>query len=265
MVSVILLLLVGGVGFAQVISDPNQVTLRWLRLGGIIALSLLAVTATFVVMTGRLNGVTLTPLGIVTAAAFVVQLLAVQLDHRRTQRVAAGAGFLLACGAAVWVSGTMGDPPTTASWAGPSIWDVALLYFVTLLSAGLMGGFLMTMLLGHAYLTAAGEMTQRPFLRLVRWLAVLLIVRAGISVWTGLRPYWGRESGGLAAVWDGVMVTARYLVGLFMPAVFTYMIYDCVKRRSNQSATGILYVTLVLVVIGEGAALALIRSTGLVF
>jgi hypothetical protein len=61
------------------------------------------------------------------------------------------------------------------------------------------------------------------------------------------------------------MITARYLVGIVVPGVFTYMIHDCVKRRANQSATGILYVAGVLVIIGEGAALALQSATGLWF
>ena len=45
-----------------------------------------------------------------------------------------------------------------------------------------------------------------------------------------------------------------YAVGLIVPAVFTYMTYDCVRRRANQSATGILYVATVLVIVGEGIA-----------
>ena len=47
MVVVLLLMIVGGIGLTQAASDPRQVTLRWLRLGGIIAVCLLAVVATF--------------------------------------------------------------------------------------------------------------------------------------------------------------------------------------------------------------------------
>ena len=50
-----------------------------------------------------------------------------------------------------------------------------------------------------------------------------------------------------------------------MPGVFTYMAHDCVRRRSTQAATGILYVTGVLVFIGEIIALYLVRETGLPF
>lgn len=34
MAVVMLMLIVGGIGLTQAVSDPNQVTLRWLRLGG---------------------------------------------------------------------------------------------------------------------------------------------------------------------------------------------------------------------------------------
>ena len=140
--------------------------------------------------------------------------------------------------------------------------------WVVLLSQGLLGGFLMTMLLGHAYLTAGGEMTQAPFRRLVILLAILLALRVATSGTGALWPYLAGQanvSGHMARLWDMVMITARFLVGFVVPGVFMYMIYDCVTRRANQSATGILYVATVLVILGEGMALALSSRTGLMF
>ena len=126
----------------------------------------------------------------------------------------------------------------------------------------------MAMLLGHAYLTADGQMTQSPFKRVVLMLVILLSLRAVVSGVFGLWPFLTDEDalyGRSSQMWPTVMVTARYLVGLVVPAIFTYMIYDCVKRRANQSATGILYVTNVLVIVGEWVALSLISTTGMVF
>jgi hypothetical protein len=57
----------------------------------------------------------------------------------------------------------------------------------------------------------------------------------------------------------------RWAVGLGVPAAFIYMAHDCIRRRSTQAATGILYVTGVLVFIGEIVALYLLRETGLPF
>ena len=63
----------------------------------------------------------------------------------------------------------------------------------------------------------------------------------------------------------GLLVGTRWFVGLIVPAVFVYMAHDCIRRRSTQSATGILYVAGVLVFIGELVALHLTRETGLPF
>ena len=50
---------------------------------------------------------------------------------------------------------------------------------------------------------------------------------------------------------QGLLVGTRWLVGLLVPCVFVYMTHDCIKRRSTQSATGILYAAVILTFIGE--------------
>jgi hypothetical protein len=203
------------------------------------------------------------------------QLLTVQLGRQEAQRslalgtfIAAGhaAGVLL--GAAMQAGeGVESAAHALGDWAMP-----ALIASVGV-SGGLMGVCLMTMLLGHAYLTSAAEMTQRPFHRLVLVLAGLLALRAAVSLGAGLGPWWfmARDSTALgdvpafARAWQTMVVTARYGVGLIVPGLFAYMTWDCVRRRSNQSATGILYVATVLVLVGEGMALALLDATRLPF
>jgi uncharacterized membrane protein YgdD (TMEM256/DUF423 family) len=116
----------------------------------------------------------------------------------------------------------------------------------------------MDMLLGHAYLTAS-KMTIAPFRRLNLFVAAMLILRAllaGAATVAMPRDVWMR---------DGLFILTRWLVGLLVPAVFVYMAHDCIKRRSTQSATGILYVAGVLIFVGEIIALYLVRSTGLPF
>jgi len=116
----------------------------------------------------------------------------------------------------------------------------------------------MDMLLGHAYLTAS-KMTIAPFRRLNLFVASMLVVRAVSSAAAFIA--------GRGAVWqrEGLFVMTRWLVGLLVPAVFIYMAHDCIKRRSTQSATGILYVAGVLIFVGEIVALYLVRATGLPF
>ena len=119
----------------------------------------------------------------------------------------------------------------------------------------------MAMLLGHAYLTAA-EMTMRPFLRLNRLLAAGLVLRA---LTVGVAAPLMDRAHPVPYLWDihGLYIFTRVLVGLVVPGVFVFMTDDCIRRRATQSATGILYVTTVLIFAGELMALHLVRGTGL--
>jgi len=129
--------------------------------------------------------------------------------------------------------------------------------------AAVTGLTLMDMLLGHAYLTAS-RMGIAPFLRLNLWLAGAIGFRfaSAAMIAPSLHArhptylFWGKY---------GLYIFTRWLVGLVVPAVFAYMAHDCIRRRSTQSATGILYVTGVLVFIGELLALYLVTETGLPF
>lgn len=51
-------------------------------------------------------------------------------------------------------------------------------------------------------------------------------------------------------------------MGLVAVAVFAYMVTDCVRLRSTQSATGILYFASLFVYMGELAGLWLILECG---
>ncbi len=268
MVTVMLMLIAGGIGLTQAVSDPHQVTLRWLRLGGIIAVCLLAVAATTIVLTEADAQALLAGWKAYTAIVliFALQLLAVQMGLRLGQRVAATAGFVAIC-LVLWLVGTIpGGAALVTDRLHDPFWDSVRLFVTAPLSAGLLGGFLMTMLLGHAYLTAGGEMTQAPFLRLVWMLILLLLMRTISSSLFGMWSYWGaQQPAGPERLWIQMMIVARYAVGLVGPGVFIFMVYDCVKRRANQSATGILYVASVLIILGEGIGFALRASTGCVF
>ncbi len=179
--------------------------------------------------------------------AILGQLAFVQSDWKRTQR-----GFALAA--------------TVIGIAGVSVLLDHTLVAAVLGATGIAamtGLCLMDMLLGHAYLTAS-KMTIAPFVRLNSALAAATGFRAmtaTVVVWLVLRDH------PVEMLWQiqGVYIITRYLIGLIVPAIFIYMAHDCIKRRSTQSATGILYVCGVLVFIGELTALYLLKETGLPF
>ena len=284
MFSVMLLMITGGIGLAQAITDPRRVALPWLRLGGIIAVTLLAVALVIPVLIigdgefqarwleGLLpgHGLLMIVALALTSAAIVGQLLAVQMAMLRSQRIAAAISFV-ASAFLVWAYLLQHAGQVVALLNSGHMPGGFASVFVgsavgTAVSAGLVGGALMTMLLGHAYLVVGREMTQMPFLRLARMLAALLLLRL-ISSIACLGPYLGTEGmlEHVFSAWNMAMITSRFFVGLLVPAVFVWMTHDCIRRRSNQSATGILYVTLVMVVVGEGTALALLGATGTFF
>jgi hypothetical protein len=107
-------------------------------------------------------------------------------------------------------------------------------------------------------------MTQRPFARLNLALVIVLVLRAILS--GGVAP-WMQHMRPIPLFWGswGIILATRYLVGFIVPALFIYMAHDCIRRRANQSATGILYVTGILVMIGEITGLFLVKQTGLPF
>ena len=136
-------------------------------------------------------------------------------------------------------------------------------------STFLLGSGLTSMVLGHWYLVARG-LSFAPLARLT-WLFIgALVVRAGVAggaawmqgdLWSGILE----SSGPTAFLIDpGMFVLFRALFGILTPLFLGVMAMRCIAIRSNQSATGILYVNLAFTLMGEIMAKHLLVSRGLV-
>jgi len=254
MLETFLILLAGGTMLAAAIPDPKTVTLHWLRLAGILALTFAGLAAlwyfTHGMPTPSLRHFATSSL-IATIVLVMLQLAFAQVDWRRLQRWFALLAALSAVEAGVFFLHR--DPSHLIAIEFLSIAGVA----------AMCGVALMDMLLGHAYLTAA-KMTIAPFLRLNRALLVILGLRSVSAV---VVAHFVNQAHPVEKLWGihGLYIGTRWFVGLLVPAVFLFMAHDCIKRRSTQSATGILYVAGVLIFIGEIIALQLVRDTGLPF
>jgi len=129
-------------------------------------------------------------------------------------------------------------------------------HFLT--SSALLGAVTLDMILGHFYLVIP-RLSFGPLRRMTLAFAVALGLRLAVSAWT------------LACSWDswasawrldstrfllryGFFLALRVVFGIVGPVVLAYLVWECVKIRSNQSATGILYVATAVVLIGEIAA-----------
>jgi hypothetical protein len=129
-----------------------------------------------------------------------------------------------------------------------------------LASAALMGSTLTAMLLGHHYLTAPA-MSIDPLRRFVIAMAVSLAIRTilagiGLAIWMSRAE--GQDVGSL-------FLGMRWGMGILGPALATVLTWKTVQIRSTQSATGILYIGMTLVLFGELSGMLLGRIAGVEF
>jgi hypothetical protein len=115
-------------------------------------------------------------------------------------------------------------------------------------SAALLGTATTAMLMGHSYLIAP-SMSLKPLLRLVATLFVALLLRAalaGIGLW-----YWAGEHSLNASDEVRMFLPVRWGIGFLGPLILAIMAWQTARIRSTQSATGILYVVVILTFLGE--------------
>jgi hypothetical protein len=127
---------------------------------------------------------------------------------------------------------------TQASWA----WAIA----GALSSVALLGSVNMAMTLGHWYLVVRG-MAIDPLKRLTHATLAATIVRLLVVAIALVLPGVWHE----VAVRQGIFFWMRAGWGLIVPLLRYPMVWGTVKIRSTMAATGILYVEVVAVVIGE--------------
>lgn len=123
-----------------------------------------------------------------------------------------------------------------------------------LTSAMVTGALLVTMNLGHWYLVIRGLPIELLGIANKACVAALLLriatILAGAAMALDAWKHLIQPSAG--PVWDTVLfLTVRVSFGLAAPLILAWMIHECVKIKSNQSATGILYVSVVFILIGE--------------
>jgi hypothetical protein len=129
-------------------------------------------------------------------------------------------------------------------------------------SALVVGSAITAMLMGHSYLIAPA-MTIAPLMRLLAVGACSVILRIGLAC-VGL---WGWTSSRGAGNLDTELLlwlSVRWALGLIAPLVLGWMAWETARIRSTQSATGILYVVVIVCFLGELTSLLLVEKTGVV-
>ena len=181
-----------------------------------------------------------------------------------------GSTVLLYLALVAGIAGLVADAihyPHSLPMATDTAWPIVLLSFLS--SALLLGDSVAAMVLGHWYLVARGlsfDVLRRLTLLLVG-AVVVRTVSMGVAAYfqTDLWQELWYQSGGATGFLTsyGVFIGLRVLFGILLPIVLSIMVWRCVRIRSNQSATGILYVLVAFVLMGEIVAKHLLISSRL--
>lgn len=245
MLAVFCLRLCLGLLASLLLLSPSQVNPRFFRTHCLTVLGLTAVAAVF--LQNEADGwlwLALISTMLLTFAGSVVWML---------EGAPAGRGLvLLALGgaAASLIQAAFVIRPAQEAW-----WLVD-----EFTSAAVLGAATTAMLIGHSYLIAPA-MSLTPLKRMLAALAVFLLLRlllAGLGLWqwTTSAPTDNLET----VLW----LAARWGIGLVAPLGLTWMAWQTAKIRSTQSATGILYVVVILCFLGELTALLLRQKLNLI-
>ena len=125
-----------------------------------------------------------------------------------------------------------------------------------------LGAVLLTMNLGHWYLVSR----SLPFALLTRGATLFAALAAGRTLLLAAALAAGANPAGLASLLsleqDALFFLFRVAWGIVGPLALSYFIWKTADMRSNQAATGLLYVALVFVLIGELLSSYLTVATG---
>jgi hypothetical protein len=240
-----------GLSIATVVVPWRAVPLPFFRTQAQITLGLLALAA---LDQARLNG---------TGIAFWTVVLGGVLAY--VSSIAWGLGLpalgvrtaaLSGIAALVWLTGASRSPD-------------GLLLAVNATSRAasgfLLGAVLCSMLLGHHYLTAPA-MTIDPLKRtivLIAWGLAARSVLAGIG-WAISRAGLVSQASFATDPDAMVLLFGRWGMGFLAAGIATYMTWKTARIRSTQSATGILYITMIFVLFGELMSLVLSGRYGVI-
>ena len=281
MVVTLLYSIAGGMLVVLATGRTEQIAWRFLRLIGVLTFAMACAATAWSIRTHGFRtpdamqmGATICGAAAGVGAAAIVFIAPASASSARMFRVVcllAGLCGLAACGlsalanshqaATLRVVSAAPDSPTMVS----GTLAAGMIVLNQILGALLLGSITLAWLLGHAYLTAT-KMTIAPlrhFSRMLSWSVAIRIAFLLLSVLIAWRGFGGASPAILTHLGEWWLIVAlRVGVGLVAVAGFAYMVSDCVRLHSTQSATGILYFGSVMAYVGELASQQLVRELG---
>ncbi|HZL73241.1 MAG TPA: hypothetical protein VFC86_12340 [Planctomycetota bacterium] len=250
--SVFLYLWAAGISGALALVPASEIGRRFLRFHAAILLVLvIAATAIERPFFDGFSGGTLKLLASAIAWTLVADVVVIASLAFSKSRAMAPIAFLL--------------PVITGAFLGLVISlpddQPALLTLHLLTSGAMLGSSLVAMNLGHAYLQNAA-LSFDHLVRLAKLFLGSAIAKTGVSVVlfsSQVGSWWPK----LLDDFDGMLIVVRVVAGLLGSMVLGLMVLSCARSRANQSATGILYATVVVVLVGEAISMYLTLGRGI--
>ncbi|QEH35777.1 hypothetical protein OJF2_43340 [Aquisphaera giovannonii] len=239
--------LASGMAVMLLATSWREVPLRFLRTHCVVILGLLVLAA----LDDSRAGGTRAGVSLLGAGAFLAYVGATAWGLG-LPRVAIPATWLLAGAAAAWLAMASGG-------GGPAA--LALAAAGRYASGFVLGATLTAMLLGHHYLTAPA-MSIEPLKRYVKAMGWGLLARGLVGVAAMALAHRGVLPSPAAAGHLGppLLLLMRWGMGFAAPALATALAWKTAQIRSTQSATGILYVAMTLLLVGELTAMIAARA-----
>ncbi len=214
-------------------------------LAGRLALLLRPVTAARATLPAQYTEIVLWSLSL-AAAGFYLHSLWGDNFHRRAR------AYVLA-----WMSGVGAMLVGAQSFRlSPFVSIETVLYPLSfLVSALLLGAVVNGMMLGHWYLIEH-NMAIEPFRRVFRFFAIMLGLQAALLLLAGVAFRVVGASASAAAVADllhshGSLLTVRLLLSPIAAAGLAWMIWKTLQIPQTMAATGLFYIAILSVLVGE--------------
>lgn len=138
-----------------------------------------------------------------------------------------------------------------------SFWSIeTLIYPLSFVASSLLlGGVTVGMLIGHWYLIDTGQSIE-PFVRIFNFFLISLVLETGLLIVAPLLLYvlgTPTAASNLEQLWTHhrLLFLARLVTGQVGPLVLSYMIWRTLKIPHTMAATGLFYIALLGVFVGE--------------
>lgn len=250
--------LICGLGLVWCVMPRAHVTSGFFRIQMLVTLGLAALAgmAAGQLTDGDATPTLLAPLAIRIIAGILAVLSFIGSIFWTFERRAAGErfGFAIAALATVTLILNCVSQESLSTLSGNLYW------LSELATAGVSGAAVGGMLLGHWYLTAP-TMSTSPLNRVNVWLGIwaglrLLLAIIAMAMFHG--AVFGDDSAGASST-HLVWLSLQWLGGMLGPLACCIMVQRIMQYRNTQSATGVLFVGVILAFLGEMAG-ALLRN-----